>query len=84
MNMPAFLSILAGMLGMLAGILLLVFRERVLGFIRDRFQRIYREDRLLEPEINSRLPKMPAVVTVAIGFAAISAGFVAMGLNAVI
>lgn len=61
----------------IGGTAILFFRERILMFVRARYEKVYREDGLSEDEIRSRLPKMWVVVLIGIGsllVAAIAAG----------
>jgi multisubunit Na+/H+ antiporter MnhB subunit len=50
-----------------SGALILVFRKRVLQFVRARYERMYREDRLDAEEISRRVPKMWIVVLIGVG-----------------
>jgi hypothetical protein len=67
------LAVFAG----LGGACILIFRERLLRFVRQRFEKIHHEDGLIEAEIDSRLPRMWVVVLIGLGWlvvAAVAAG----------
>lgn len=56
-----------------SGAVILVFRERVLRFVRVRYEKVFREEGLSEAEIRSRLPKMWAVVLIGLGCLVVAA-----------
>jgi hypothetical protein len=74
--------IIVGCVGVILGVLSLAFRERVLSFVRSRYEKVYREDSLSEGEFRTRLPTMPAVIAIAIGFIIVGTVFVTAGLLA--
>lgn len=58
----------------------LVFRVRVFAFARNRFERIYREDGVLEHENAGRFPQMWFVILIAIGWVIVSALMLVVGV----
>ena len=57
----------------LGGASILVFRERVLRFVRERFQKVHREDGLTEADSDRRLPRMWIVVLIGLGWLVVAA-----------
>jgi hypothetical protein len=80
--MPILVSLSAGALSALTGVLGLAFRARVLGYVRARYERAYRYENLSESDMNDKLPTMRPVVVVASGFVVVGAGFIAMAVYA--
>lgn len=80
MSIFALSCIITGFFGLLLGVLVIAFRERVLSFVRRRYKVVYQEDGVSEDDIDKRLPRMSVVVVIAIGFVAVSTGFVTIGL----
>lgn len=69
------------------GACILILRERLLQFVRQRFEKIHQEDGLTEAEIDSRAPRMWVVVLIGLGWlvvaaVAVGAGWVSWSLSA--
>ncbi|WP_152642160.1 hypothetical protein [Microbacterium azadirachtae] len=83
---------MAGAVAMLAGMLALLFRVRVLRFVRGRYARVHREDGLSGDESLERMPRMWMLLAIASGYLAfgilsitvglMSAGAIAQGADA--
>lgn len=67
--LTSFLSVFAGV----SGATILLFRGRVLKFVRARYEAVFREDELSEAEVAGRLPKMWLVVFIGVGLLFVAA-----------
>lgn len=79
MNMALMLFVFGGV-GVVIGVLAIVFRVRVLAFVHDRYRKALRDDDLDEEELRRRLPTMTALLLIASGWIVITAGFICIGL----
>ena len=59
--------VIAGAFAGIGGTAILLLRERILTFVRARYEMVYREDGPSDDEIRSRLPKMWVVVLIGTG-----------------
>ncbi|MFB7842331.1 hypothetical protein [Microbacterium sp. NPDC056052] len=61
---------MAGAVAILAGMLALLFRVRVLRFVQGRYARVHREDGLSGEESFERMPRMWMLLAIASGYLA--------------
>lgn len=68
MDAFAFANLACGIFVLLIGAVVIFRRERVLTFVRRRFEDVDREQHVSERDTTANLPKMSVVIIVGLGF----------------